>query len=141
MSKDSQIRDYVVFLAAFETALDKIIEQGELEHNDIKGAKTARTYSKRIMRKYIERLPDDKKRAVWHYANNVELKAIPSLSPEAKRNYCIVENEALYDLAETACEFCLKTDKEAKRCKTRKKLERCGIFGTIEGTACPFKLI
>lgn len=141
MSKDSETRDFVVFLAALETAMDKMIAHLDLDSSMARRAKTAKTHAKVMMQELIEELPDTKKRAVWNYANNTTLKAVPSLSPEAKRDYCIVESDALRDLAEAACDFCLKTEKEAKRCETRKKLERCGIFGDVEGTSCPFKLI
>lgn len=89
----------------------------------------------------MEGLDTDQAIGILRFSRNSELIVMPKYDPRAKKDYYVVEEEALDRLmgdAVSECEWCDKDEKATRRCQKRKDLLQCGAL--VKSTSdCPFR--
>ena len=143
MNMDHRIRQYAICAEALAQAMDNLVQDTQLCDNIAlrKNARTAATFARKVFKQVLSKMNPDKVKSLENFVLNCEPKFVPVLSPEAKRDLYVVEKNDLLGLVEAACGVCLKEGREVKKCRTRRGLERCGLFGKIQTGDCPFKFV
>lgn len=91
----------------------------------------------------VDGLNRDAQRSIDLMADNCAIKTVPKTSPEAKRDFQIVDPVPLLTIANTAteheCAFCTKSRAEMRKCELRAALAQCGIVSdsATQGD-CPY---
>ena len=95
----------------------------------------------KAMEAIISGLDEDQIQGFFRFARNSELMVLPKHDPRTKKDYYVVEEEALVRLigdALSECEWCDKDEKATHRCQKRKDLLQCGVL--MNGTkGFPFR--
>ena len=143
-------KQVVVSLAGCVGMADTLIEKTFRNREDaIPDIEKMRDYAQKAIETIVQDVDPDQGIAITRFANNCELVIMPKTDSRVNKDWAIVDRNDITEIISQAmsdCVFCEKKGREAKECKMKKALLRCGLCSSndsvmkdLKSEDCPFK--